>query len=156
MRKFKKISITQFEKDFASYNNIEQMYNELELPRRGTTQAAGHDFFAPFSFELKSGEIIKIPTGIKAYMESDEFLMLAVRSGMGINHNIRMCNQIGVIDADYYNNISNEGHIFVALQNEGSSIWKVNKGDKIIQGIFIKYLKCDNEEEINQERKSNY
>lgn len=156
MRKFEKISRKQFEKDFANYNNINQMYDELALPTRGTSKAAGYDFHAPFSFELKEGEIIKVPTGIKVQMNADEVLMLVVRSSMGINANIRMCNQVGIIDADYYNNINNEGHMFIALQNEGTDTWKVNKGDKITQGIFIKYLKCDGEENIDEERKGKY
>jgi dUTP pyrophosphatase len=56
-----------------------------------------------------------------------------------------MCNQIGIIDADYYNNAGNEGHMWIALQNEGTTDWVVNKGDRVVQGIFVKYLLTDDD-----------
>ena len=75
-------------------------------------------------------------------------LMIVVRSSMGFKYNVRMCNQVGVIESDYYNNISNEGHMWVALQNEGDKDYIINKGDAYAQGIFIKFLTCgDNPEE---------
>ena len=67
-----------------------------------------------------------------------------------------MCNQIGVIDKDYYNNKDNEGHIFVKLQNEGDKDYIVKKGDAIIQGLFIKYLTVDNEDDKFKIRESDY
>ncbi len=73
---------------------------------------------------------------------------------MGFKYNVRMCNQVGVIDSDYYNNKENEGHMFIKLENHGDKDYVVKKGDKIIQGIFIKYLTVDNEEEIEIERES--
>ena len=97
---------------------------------------------------IHPGEIKKIPTGYKAKFLSDEMLMIVVRSSMGFKYNVRMCNQVGVIESDYYNNISNEGHMWVALQNEGDKDYIINKGDAYAQGIFIKFLTCgDNPEE---------
>lgn len=152
MRKFEKISIKQFEKDFSNYENIENMYNDLELPKRGTSRAAGYDFHAPFDFTLKPGEIIKMPTGIKALMEDNEFLMLVVRSSTGFKYNVRLCNQVGVIDADYYNNEQNEGHFSIAFQNEGEKPWIVIKGDRVAQGIFVQYQTVDIEESVQNIR----
>ena len=71
---------------------------------------------------------------------------------MGFKYNVRMCNQVGVIDADYYNNNDNEGHMWIKIQNEGDKDYIVKKGDAMIQGIFMKYLKVDNEEIIENER----
>ena len=149
MRKFEKISFNQFEKDI---NNDKKLYDEYELPKRGTKYSAGYDFFSLYDFVLKPGEIIKIPTGIKASMEDDEVLFLIDRSSMGFKYNVRMCNQVGVIDADYYNNANNEGHIWIRIQNEGDKDYIVKKGEGIIQGIFIKYLKTDDDIESDKER----
>ncbi|MBR1417162.1 MAG: deoxyuridine 5'-triphosphate nucleotidohydrolase [Bacilli bacterium] len=139
-RFFEKISFNQFKKDISS---DEELYNSYELPKRKTKYSAGYDFIAINDFELKPNEIIKIPTGIKAKFLDNEFLMLAVRSSMGFKFNVRMCNQVGIIDSDYYNNKENEGHIWIALQNQGDLTYKVSKGDGICQGIFIKYYTCD-------------
>ena len=111
MRKFEKISFEQFKKDVA---DDKQLYEEYSLPVRKTAKAAGYDFLAIKDYEIKPGEILKIPTGVKAKYPDDEFLMLVVRSSMGFKYNVRMCNQVGIIDADFYNNKSNEGHMWVA------------------------------------------
>ena len=149
MRKFEKISFEQFTKDISNDKNL---YDEYLLPKRGTKRSAGYDFYSLFDYTLKPQDILKIPTGIKACMEEDEVLLLLDRSSMGFKYNVRMCNQVGVIDSDYYNNINNEGHIFIKIQNEGVKDFEIKKGDAICQGIFVKYLTIDNEEEIKKER----
>lgn len=147
MREFYKISFEQFQKDVDDSLDLYQGYN---LPRRGTKSSAGYDFESLFDFEIKPGEIKKIPTGIKARMQDNEVLMIFVRSSMGFKYNVRLCNQVGVIDADFYNNNDNEGHIWVALQNEGKEVFKVKKGDFFCQGVFVNYLTCDEEVKNNR------
>ena len=149
MRKFEIISKSRFDIDFNGYN---VNYEEIILPKRSTKFAAGYDFYLPFNIELKPNEIIKIPTGIKVLMNEDEFFGIYVRSSLGFKYNMRMCNQVGIIDYDYYNNIDNEGHIFVKLKNEGESTVYLNKNDRYVQGIFQKYYTVDEEEIINNKR----
>ena len=102
----------------------------------------------PYDIEIKPDEVVKIPTGIKVIMEEDDFLGLYIRSSLGFKYNLRLCNQVGIIDADYYNNIDNEGHMFVKLKNEGDKTIYLNKNDRYVQGIFQKYYIIDDEEEI--------
>ena len=85
-------------------------------------------------------------------MNEDEMLMLVVRGSMGFKYNVRMTNQIGIFESDYYNNITNEGHAFISLQNHGDQDFAVNVGDRIGQGIFVKFLTVDDEAEIINER----
>lgn len=153
MRRFEKISYKQFKKDVG---DDKKLYDEYQLPKRETEKAAAYDFSALSDYVIKPGEIKKIPTGIKVQMEDDDVLLLIVRSGMGFKWNVRMCNQVGVIDADYYDNSDNEGHIWIKLENEGNEEYIVKKGEGIIQGMFIKYLKVDNESKEFQKRKSDY
>jgi len=149
-RFFEKISFKQFSEDVE--DNIE-LYEAYTLPKRSTNHSAGYDFFSLYDFVLKPGEIKKIPTGIKIAMNEDEMLMLVIRSSMGFKYNVRMCNQIGIFESDYYNNPNNEGHAWLKLQNEGDIDYVVKKGEAICQGIFNKFLTIDNELEINNERK---
>ena len=148
-RYFEKISFEQFKKDIE--DNI-KLYDEYSLPRRSTKYSAGYDFFSLYDFVLRPGEIKKIPTGVKVNMNTDEMMMLVVRGSMGFKYNVRMCNQIGIFESDYYNNPSNEGHAWLKLQNEGTEDFIVKKGDAICQGIFTKFLTITNEEEIENER----
>lgn len=153
MRSFEKISYEQFKKDIS---DSKELYNNYKIPSRETKAAAGYDFLALCDFTIEPGDIKKIPTGIKANMKIDEVLLLVVRSGMGFKYNVRLCNQVGVVDADYYNNKDNEGHIWIKLQNEGDKTFVVKKGEGFAQGIFIKYLTVDDEENSFKDRTSNY
>ena len=148
-RYFEKISFEQFKKDIC---DDKELYDTYNIPRRSTKESAGYDFESLIDFTLKPGEIIKVPTGIKANMNSGEVLFITVRSSQGFKYNVRMCNQVGVIDKDYYNNVDNEGHIWVKLQNQGEVDYVVTKGDKICQGIFLPFLVVDNEEKIENIR----
>lgn len=149
MRKFEKISLKEFIKDTGL---TEKEYNEITLPHRATPQSAGYDFHILEDLTLKPGEIKKVPTAIKASMNSDEVLMIYIRSSLGFKYNMRMCNQTGIIDSDYYNNEDNEGHIFIAIQNEGQETVNLKANERFAQGIFIKYLTTDDEEEITSTR----
>ena len=150
-RYFEKISFEQFKKDIG--DDIE-LYESYNIPRRSTKCSAGYDFESLFDFILKPGEIKKIPTGIKICMNTDEVMFLLVRSSQGFKYNVRMCNQVGVFESDYYNNPDNEGHAWLKLQNHGSEDYVVKKGDKICQGVFTKFLTVDNEENIDNVRTS--
>lgn len=150
MRYFEKISFEQFKKDVKDDKGL---YDEFKLPKRSTKYSAGYDFYSLYDFTLKPGEIIKLPTGVKFNMNHDEMLMLVVRSSQGFKYNVRLCNQVGIFESDYYNNENNEGHAWVRLQNHGDKDYIVKKGDAICQGIFTKFLTVDNEDEILNERK---
>ena len=150
-RYFEKISFEQFKKDIIDDLDL---YNSYNLPKRSTESSAGYDFEALSDFVLKPGEIKKIPLGIKASMNEGEVLFLIVRSSQGFKYNVRMCNQVGVIDKDYYNNLDNEGHMWIKLENHGDKDYVVSKRDKIIQGIFMNFLTVDNEEKIDNKRTS--
>lgn len=140
MRKFEKISKSEFLKDVPDAN-----YDDIILPKRSTLNSAGYDFYSVISFTLSPGERRVIPTGIKVSMNSNEFLSIYIRSSLGFKWNIRMCNQVGIIDTDYYNNSENEGHIFVCLMNEGNKVLEIKKGDRIVQGIFMPFLITDDD-----------
>ena len=95
MRKFEKISYKQFKKDISC--NIKE-YNEYEIPKRQTKYSAGYDFSSLLDFNIAPGEIIKMPTGIKVSLNDDDYLMIVIRSSMGFKYNLRMCNQVGIIE----------------------------------------------------------
>ena len=153
MRDFEKISFEQFKKDVK--DDIE-LYNEYSLPQRDSVYTAGYDIYLLEELTIKPGERKKVPTGIKSYFDKEEVLLLVVRSSMGFKYNIRLCNQVGVIDADYYNNKDNEGHRWLMIQNEGEEEYNFKKGEAIVQGLFMKYLTTKSDKSINIQRKNDY
>lgn len=152
-RYFEKISFEQFKKDVSDDKDLYDSYN---IPKRSTKMSAGYDFESLIDFTLKPGEIIKFPLGVKVNMNPGEVLFIVVRSSQGFKYNVRLCNQVGVIDKDYYNNSDNEGHMWIKLENHGEKDYVVSKGDKICQGIFVPFLTVDNEEEIESIRTSGF
>lgn len=143
----------------------------INLPVRATEHAAGYDFEAAEDVVIesiwKSGvlNVLKlvltkgeeetiakkmkpslIPTGIKAYMGEDEFLQLANRSSNPLKRFLVLTNGVGVIDSDYYNNPDNEGHIMFQISNFGIRDVQIKKGERIGQGIFLPFLKADQDQ----------
>ena len=139
--KFEKISVEQWHKDYGddSEGIGDKTFEGIPMPTRSSVGSAGYDIHTPIAFTLKPGEDIKVPTGLKCRMEDGWFLMAVPRSGLGFKYYTRLANTVGVIDASYYNNESNEGHMWVKLRNEGDKDVVVEKYDRICQMIFVPY-----------------
>lgn len=96
-----------------------------------------------------------IPTGIKCEMPEEMYLELSVRSSCPLKHWLVLANGVGVIDADYYNNQDNEGHIYFQVINLSPFDILIQKGDTIGQGIFKRYYLTDEDTTI-AERKGGF
>lgn len=146
MNKFEKVSYIEYVKAIGGDIDLFDEYNDIKIPKRATTGSVGYDFFAPFTFTLNPNETIKIPTGIRVILDSDKFLAIYPRSGLGFKFRLQLDNTVGIIDSDYCNS-DNEGHIFIKITNdgrEGKSI-TINKGDGIAQGIITQFFKTDDD-----------
>lgn len=140
--KFEKISYTQYKKDLM---DVHIGYIAIKLPQRATKYSAGYDIYSVKDFELKPRQTIILPTGIKFDCDDDKFLFVAPRSGQGFKYKVQLYNTVGIIDADYYNNEKNEGHIWVKLYNDSpdGETLHIKAGDAICQGIIMPYFKVD-------------
>ena len=117
----------------------------VKLPKRKTKKSAGYDFFAIEDFTLYPNKLCIVPTGVKAYMEDDEVLYLHIRSSVAFKRGVRMLNSIGVIDADFVDNPDNEGEISLGLLSHNDDIVHIQKGERIAQGVFHKFLITDDD-----------
>lgn len=122
------------------------------LPQRATVGSAGYDIASAEDVTIAPGEIVMIKTGIKAYMQQGEFLAIYPRSSLGIKRKLVFPNYVGIVDADYYNNADNEGHIHIPLWNFGDTPQHITAGERISQGIFQKYSTTYNDKPVKQER----
>lgn len=116
---------------------------DIKLPERSTNFSAGYDIVAPDDYIIGPKGQIVFWTDIKAYMMPDEYLRIVIRSSLGIKKGLFLLNQVGVIDHDYYSNQSNDGNIGVAIGNRKKRPVQIYKGEKVVQGIFSKYLLAD-------------
>lgn len=127
----------------------------INIPKRASSQSAGYDFEAANDVKFLPGEAKLVETGIKAYMLKDEVLKIFIRSSLALK-GLMLANNVGIIDADYYNNPKNEGHIMILMYNYGKKDVNINKGERIAQGIFDKYLVVDNEISVNRLRSGGF
>ena len=119
------------------------------LPKRKTKYSAGYDIEAAEDVVIpsfkKGMNPTLVKTGIKAYMQDDEALMLYNRSSNPKKKGLILANSVGVVDKDYYENPDNDGHIMFAFYNIKDEDTIVKKGDAIGQGIFQKYFVTDDD-----------
>lgn len=134
-RGFDRISLKQAEKD--SLTAVE--FSAIELPTRATINSAGYDIKSVRNMVILAGKAAKVPTGLRAFMLDDEVLLLHIRSSLGFKYNVRLSNATGVVDSDYYF-ADNEGHIWLGVFNDSEVPFEIKCGDRIAQGIFMKYL----------------
>ncbi|HJF85204.1 dUTP diphosphatase [Megamonas hypermegale] len=118
---------------------------DIHLPMRKTAKSAGYDLEAAQDKLIKAGQCGVIATGLKAYMQDDEYLGIHIRSSLAFKKHLNLINSQGVIDADYYNNPDNEGHIMIGLINFGTEDVFIQKGMRIAQAIFYKFLTVDDD-----------
>lgn len=121
----------------------------INLPVRKTKYSAGYDIEAAEDVVIPSFKNGMNPTlvttGLKAYMQDDEMLLLYNRSSNPKKKGLILANSVGVIDKDYYGNPDNDGHIMFAFYNIKEEDIQIKKGDAIGQAIFEKYLVVDND-----------
>lgn len=121
---------------------------DIHIPVRKTKYSAAYDIESAEDIVIptyKPGvKPTLIPTGLKAYCQDDEWYMLANRSS-GPKKGFVMSNSIGIIDSDYYENETNDGHFYFQYYNFLDHDLAVKKGDVIGQVIFLKYLTTDND-----------
>ncbi len=122
---------------------------EINLPIRKTKYSAGYDVEAAEDTVIPSFKKGMAPTliktGIKAYMQDDEMLVLYNRSSNPKKKGLILANSVGIIDKDYYENEDNDGHIMFAFYNVKEEDVTIKKGECIGQAIFQKYLLTDDD-----------
>ena len=117
---------------------------ETELPRRETKYSAGYDIHAAVSVEIKPGEKYVIPTNTAVEMDEDDVLLIFPRSSYSIKFGLELVNSVGVIDADY------KDQIFICYRNTGDEPFFIKRGDRIAQGVFVKFFKTDDDSAIGE------
>lgn len=156
---FEKVSEEEYIKTCTNERNLwsgdvikmlHEEYTDIQLPRRATSKSAGYDFIIPYDINLVPGNIYCIPTGIKMSLSDNTFLAMYPRSGLGRKYGFRLLNTVGIIDADYYNNSANEGHIM--LMCEVSKPLSMKKGDRFVQGVIQPYGIVANDLPVSNER----
>ena len=127
-------------------------FEEIKIPTRADQGSAGYDFYSCEDARIEVGQQHIFWTNIKAYMQQDEVLQIFPRSSVGVKLGLMLANTVGIIDSTYYENPDNDGNIGIVLKNMGKEPVTILAGDRIAQGVFMKYLVTDNDVAMATER----
>lgn len=127
--------------EFRKHPNV-----DIQIPQRGSSKSAGYDICTPIDVVVPPNSITEaIQLDMKAYMQDDEVLLIVPRSSLGFKKGLMLINTIGIIDSDYYENPDNDGNIGFKLKNLTDKEVTIKAGERILQGIFVKYGVADND-----------
>ena len=127
--------------DIRGFEVVSQFEDkDIALPRRKTTESAGYDIECAEAITIAPGEMKLVATGLKAFMNYDEYLAIHIRSSMAIKRHLMLVNSTGIIDSDYFYS-DNEGHMFSKITNDTNEEKTIDiaQGEGFMQGIFVEY-----------------
>jgi len=147
--------------EIRGFKHIRGYEDKVVLPFRANIGDAGYDFFAVediiihpmtiIGYRVSDGEpyheteeVTKVPTGVKAYMQENEYLSLSIRSSLG-KRGLIIPNSPGIVDSGYFENPDNDGHIQIMLLNISDTKITIKKGEAVMQGVFLTYLTVDDD-----------
>ncbi|TVQ90985.1 MAG: dUTP diphosphatase [Deltaproteobacteria bacterium] len=104
----------------------------LALPHYATALSAGCDLRAAIvePIEIAPLQRVVVPTGLCVALPAGTELQIRPRSGLAVRQGLTVLNAPGTIDADY------RGEIQVPLINLGSAPVRIERGDRIAQGVL--------------------
>ena len=113
---------------------IKKLYEDSQIPTRGSEYAAGYDLYAHEGGSIPPHGTIKIGTGVAIQPPKDTFGAVFARSGLATKQGLRPANCVGVCDYDY------TGEYMIALHNDSNEERFVKHGDRIGQVVFMPYV----------------
>lgn len=113
--------------------------SDLPLPAYETADSAGMDLRAalPKPAELKPGERMLVPTGLKMSLPRGYEAQIRPRSGLAYKHGITMLNTPGTIDSDY------RGEVKLLAVNLGDEPFTITHGDRIAQMVIAPVVQAE-------------
>ncbi len=114
---------------------LKKIKENAVIPQRATDGSAGYDLSACLekSIAILPGETAMVRTGIACQIPRGTVGLIYIRSSLGVKHNIRLCNGVGVVDSDY------RGELMIALHNFGDREYRVEPKDRIAQMVITPY-----------------
>ncbi len=129
---------------------IKRIDKSLPLPEYKTSGAAGFDLAARERVVLPAHKVGYVPLNVAIAPPAGHFLLLAARSSLQ-KRGLTMANGVGVGDADFS---GNDDEYRAALYNFTDADVVVERGDRIVQGLFIPVTHADFVEVDDMERKT--
>ena len=108
----------------------------VALPARETQGSAGFDLAASVDVTIAPQQIVLVPTGLIMRVPDGYFLGIFARSSTPLKRGLVVPNGVGIVDSDYS---GPDDEIKIQVYNITSEPVHLKKGDRIAQGIFLKF-----------------
>ena len=134
---------------------IKRVDKSLELPKYQTAESAGFDFFCREDTTISPKEVSVIPSNNIIEAPHGYFLGLLPRSSTFKKTGLMLANSMGGVDRDYSGPGDEVGLLFY---NTKDVEVVVKKGDRIAQGVFIKFdqAEWDETDEVRDESRGGF
>ena len=107
------------------------------FPSYQTMGSVGADLTAAEDYSFAPGQVQLVKTGVVLKPPTGTFAMLVARSSL-FKRGLMLANGVGIIDPDYS---GGEDEILAALMNIKDHEVEVQKGERIVQLVFLPYIK---------------
>ena len=67
----------------------------IHIPERKTSRSSGYDLEAAKDTIIRPHDVTSVYTGLKAYMQKDEYLMISIRSSLAFKKGLILVNGPG-------------------------------------------------------------
>lgn len=134
---------------------IKRIDNDLPLPIYETAGSVGFDIAARENISVAPKEIGMVPSNLIVEVPKGYMLVVASRSSTPGKKGLTPPHGFGIIDHDY---CGREDEIKVLVYNFTDSDVRIERGDKIAQGVFVRIDKFEWEEisEISSESRGGF
>lgn len=112
---------------------VKKLHEDAQLPEYATEGAACFDIRSVQDGVVPVNGSLALSTGLSFEIPEGHVMLVYSRSGHGFKNDVSLSNAVGCIDSDY------RGCLGVKLTNSGTKDFVVEKGDRIAQGMIIKY-----------------
>lgn len=112
---------------------LSDFFGKIHYPTYAKKGDAGADIKADEEVVIKPGGTALVRTGVFLEVPRNHVGLVSSRSGLALNSGVFVLNSPGIIDSGY------RGEIGVILYNAGRKAFKVEKGDRIAQLVFVEY-----------------
>ena len=115
---------------------IKRLHPDTIVPIYAKPGESGMDLCSYVDHDLGPGERKLFPTGLKVEIPKGYEMQIRPRSGNALKHGITVLNTPGTVDSGY------RGEVGVILYNSSKEKFRINKGDKIAQGVIAEVLEA--------------
>jgi dUTP pyrophosphatase len=133
---------------------IKRLTEAATIPKYQTSGASGFDFHSLENLSLRPGKTTLVKTGLSFEIPPGHELQVRPRSGTSLKTKLRISNSPGTIDSDF------RGEVCIIIDHigdMGDPEIKVNKGDRIAQGVIVPVVQGEFQlvDELNESERNN-